>query len=70
MYRIVDALRGGPYHGDMARREGRKNPLAVALGRRGGKATASKRTPKERSEAARKAVLARWAREKARKGER
>lgn len=38
-----------------------KNPAAVALGRKGGKATASKRTPEERSEAARKAVEARWA---------
>jgi hypothetical protein len=47
----------------------RKNPHAVALGRRGGikggakggKATAAARTPEERSEAARKAVTARWA---------
>jgi len=31
------------------------------LGRKGGKATAKKRTPEERSEAARKAVKARWA---------
>jgi hypothetical protein len=40
-----------------------KNPAAVALGRRGGKATAENRTAKERSEAARKAVEARWAKE-------
>ena len=33
---------------------------AAKLGRAGGKATAAKRTPKERSEAARAAVLARW----------
>jgi hypothetical protein len=47
----------------------KKNPHAVALGRRGGwkggskggKATAAARTPEERSEAARKAVNARWA---------
>ena len=32
-----------------------KNPAAVALGRKGGKATAEKRTAEERSEAARKA---------------
>jgi hypothetical protein len=48
----------------------RKNPHAVALGRKGGKkggkATAANRTPAERSEAAKKAVLARWA--KAKKG--
>lgn len=47
----------------------RKNPHAVELGRRGGikgsakggEATAAKRTPEERSESARKAVTARWA---------
>lgn len=43
-----------------------KNPAAVELGRRGGlkggKARASKMTPEERSEAARKAAAARWAR--------
>jgi len=38
----------------------KKDPGAVRLGRRGGKATAKKRTPEERAEAARKAVLARW----------
>jgi hypothetical protein len=37
-----------------------KNPAAVALGRKGGKATAENRTPEQRSEAARKAVQARW----------
>jgi hypothetical protein len=39
-----------------------KNPAAVALGRKGGKATAERRTPEQRSAAARKAVEARWAR--------
>ncbi len=42
-----------------------KNPHAVALGRKGGKkggpARAAKLTPQQRSEAARKAVMARWA---------
>ncbi len=41
-----------------------KNPAAVALGRlgglKGGKARARSLTPEERSEAARKAVNARW----------
>jgi len=41
-----------------------KDPLAVALGRRGGlkggKARAAKMTPEQRSEAARKAAQARW----------
>ena len=44
----------------------RKNPAAVALGRKGGKkggfARAAKLSPAQRSESARKAVLARWAR--------
>lgn len=42
-----------------------KDPAAVALGRRGGlkggKARAAKLTPEERTEAARKAATARWA---------
>jgi hypothetical protein len=43
----------------------KKNPAAVALGRKGGKkggpARAAKLTPGQRSESARKAVQARWA---------
>ena len=43
-----------------------KDPAAVALGRKGGKkggyARAASMTPKQRSESARKAVEARWAR--------
>lgn len=43
-----------------------KDPAAVALGRKGGlkggKARAAKLTPEERSEAARRAAAARWAR--------
>jgi hypothetical protein len=43
----------------------KKNPNAVALGKlggsKGGKIRAAKLTPEERSEIARKAVLARWA---------
>lgn len=45
-----------------------KNPAAVALGRlggrKGGKARAAKMTAQERSEAARKAALARWGKSK------
>jgi hypothetical protein len=45
-----------------------KNPAAVALGRNGGKkggfARAAKLTPEQRSESARKAVQARWAKAK------
>jgi hypothetical protein len=47
----------------------RKNPAAVALGRKGGKkggpARAAKMTAEERSDSARKAVQARWAKKKA-----
>ena len=44
----------------------KKNSAAVKLGRKGGKATAKKRTAKERSDAARKAVNARWAKQRGR----
>ena len=51
----------------------RKNPAAVALGRKGGKkggfARAAAMTAEERSEAARKAVQARWEKAKSRKPE-
>jgi hypothetical protein len=42
-----------------------KDPNAVALGRKGGKARLQKMTPEQRSDIARKAVRARW--EKAKK---
>jgi len=46
----------------------RKDPAAVALGRKGGKkggpARAAKLTPEQRSESARKAVQSRWAKSK------
>src|SRR5436309_9207790 len=46
----------------------RKDPAAVALGRKGGKkggpARAAKLTPEQRSESARKAVQARWSKAK------
>jgi hypothetical protein len=47
----------------------KKNPHAVALGRVGGRKSAKARmeklTPEKRSEIARKAVQARWAKQKA-----
>jgi len=47
----------------------KKNPNAVALGKlggsKGGKIRAAKLTPEERREIARKAVLARWAKARA-----
>jgi hypothetical protein len=49
----------------------RKNPHAVALGKmggaKGGKTRAARLTPEERSAGARKAALARWAKEKKKK---
>jgi hypothetical protein len=55
------------YNKRMAKR--RKNPYAVALGRKGGlkggPARAANLTPEQRSESARSAVLARWAKERA-----
>jgi hypothetical protein len=48
--------------------ERKKNPHAVALGRKGGRkggpARAANMTPEQRSESARNAVTARWARAK------
>jgi hypothetical protein len=41
-----------------------KDPNAVALGQKGGKARLQKLTPERRSEIARKAVMARWAKVK------
>jgi hypothetical protein len=49
----------------MAKRK-KKDPAAVALGRKGGKRTAKLRTAQERSEAARRAINARWDAERAR----
>jgi hypothetical protein len=55
----------------MAKKKKAKNPNAVALGRlgglKGGKARIAKLTPEERRELARKAVQARWAKERERK---
>ena len=41
-----------------------KDPAAVALGRRGGKARAQAMSPKRRAEIARKAAKERWAKKK------
>lgn len=47
----------------------RKNPAAVALGKRGGKARLKKMTAEERTEVARMAAIARWGEKPAPKGE-
>jgi hypothetical protein len=45
----------------------RKNPAAVLLGRKSGKARMKKLTPEKRSEVARQAAAARWAGHKAKR---
>ncbi len=47
----------------------RKNPAAVALGKRGAKARLTKMTPEERSGVAKKAAAARWKDKPTPKGE-
>jgi hypothetical protein len=47
----------------VARKKRKKDPAAVALGRKGGKATARNRTAEQRREAARRAIAARWKKE-------
>ena len=42
----------------------KKNPAAVALGKRGAKARMKKMTPEQRSEVAKQAIKARWDRVK------
>lgn len=63
---MLDFVTAHVYDSLMAKR--RKNPYAVALGRKGGRkggpARAANMTPQERSESARNAVLARWAKVK------
>ena len=55
----------------MTKKKKAKNPNAVALGRlgglKGGKARIAQLSPEERRELARKAVQARWAKDKTRK---
>ncbi len=60
---IVEQATGVPTPKNIGE-ESAKNPAAVALGRlgglKGGKARASKLTPEQRKESARKAAQARW----------
>jgi hypothetical protein len=51
----------------VARMEKRKDPHAVALGRKGGKARLQRLTSEQRRDIARKAVAARWAKVRAKK---
>ena len=54
----------GEVEEDIDKIDAGKNPAAVELGRKGGKARAEKLTPEQRSEIARKAAEARWSRGK------
>jgi len=47
----------------------KKNPAAIELGRRGGRASARKLTDEQRKEKARKAAQARWAKKRAKRAE-
>ena len=69
--RVVDQVTGASAPSDPPKKrpakkpEHKKDPAAVALGRKGGlkggKARAATMTPEERAESARKAARARWA---------
>jgi len=52
---------------EMAKKQ--KDPNAVALGRKGGKARLQKMTPEQRQAIARKAVTARWAKAREKRNE-
>ena len=62
--KLAAAIVGDATGEDRVGQDDGKDPAAVALGRKGGekggKARASRMTPEERSEAARRAVKARW----------
>jgi hypothetical protein len=67
-FSIVQGITGEPPTAQLAKRgpkKKEKDPIAVELGRRGGKkgglARAAKMTKKQRKESAKKAALARWA---------
>lgn len=59
---LLDRVLSAEYNHCMTSK--RKNPAAVALGRRGAKVRMKKLTPEQRSEIARRAVQARWAKVK------
>ena len=50
----------GEVEEDIGKPDAGKNPAAVELGRKGGKARASKLTPEQRADIARTAAKARW----------
>jgi hypothetical protein len=68
---IRESVFAYPVFFTMAKNKKSKNPHAVALGRlgglKGGKARIAQLNPEERRDLARKAVQARWAKEKERK---
>jgi hypothetical protein len=57
---IIDIATGQKPDRDPTPEEQGKDPAAVALGRKGGKARAANMTAKDRSEVAKRAALKRW----------
>jgi len=57
---IVDLSVGEADDSKNMPRESEKDPAAIALGKKGGKARAAKLSPKQRSFIAKKAAKARW----------
>lgn len=58
--RIIDIATGETPDRDPTPEEEGKDPAAVELGRKGGKARADSMTPKQRSEIAKRAAAKRW----------
>ena len=61
---MVTVFPAAAYVKSMMAKKSAFSKYLAELGRKGGQATAKKRTPEQRKEAARKAVQARWAKEK------
>ncbi len=57
---IIDIATGEKPDRDPTPEEQGKDPAAVALGKKGGKARAAGMTPERRAEVAKKAALGRW----------
>jgi hypothetical protein len=57
---IIDIATGQKPDRDPTSEEQGKDPAAVALGKKGGKARADSLTPEQRSEIARRAAATRW----------
>jgi hypothetical protein len=61
-FRTIDSSKRFVLHFRLMAKRKRKDPAAVALGKKGGKKRVKNQTPQERSESARHAITTRWAR--------